>query len=125
MKKNDSLAAVLLSFFDQLGHEWCEGIMQAYAEISCQDGPFQKALLLWCTAQPMPTCSKSQASGCATWFSALLHDVDWQLRMCGIYCLQRLMAGCMEPEPLIHEISVLLKDKDSFVRQSAALVIGT
>jgi len=117
--------SVFSSLFDQVGYECCEGIMQAYAEISCQDAPFQKALLILCAAQPMSTFTISQASGCATWFSALLHDVDWQLRMCGIYCLQRLMAGCMEPEPLIHEISVLLKDKDSFVRQSAALVIGT
>jgi len=46
------------------------------------------------------------------------------VRMCAIHCLQRLMAGRMGPEPHIHEIALLLKDREPFVRQSAATALG-
>jgi len=124
MKKRDSLVPVFSSFFKTLGYECCETILQEYTDLPCHIGPCQKAVLLLSAAQPMPTFTKSQASGCAARCSALLHDVNWQLRMCAIYCLQRLMAGHMGPEPHIHEIDVLLKDREPFVRQSAATALG-
>jgi len=124
MKNRDSLVAVFSSIFKRLGYECCERILQEYAELPCHVGPCQKAVLLLAAAQPMPTFTKSQALGCSARVSALLRDVNWQLRMCAIYCLQRLMAGCMGPEPYIHQLAVLLKDRKPFVRQSAATALG-
>jgi len=124
MKSRGSLAPVFSLFFKRLGYECCTSILHEYADIPSHAGPSQKALLLLSAAQLLPTFTKSQASVCATWFSVLLNDVNWQLRMCAIYCLQRLMAGYMGPEPHIHGIALLLEDKEPFVRQSAATALG-
>jgi len=124
MKRRDSLVAAVSLLFTGLGYECWDGIMQGYANRLRQATPCQKAALLLSAAQPMSNFTTSQASHCAVWLSNLLHDVNWQLRMCAIYCLQRLMAGRMGPEPHIHAIAALLKDSEPIVRVAATSALG-
>merc|ERR1712083_1253932 len=59
---------------------------------------------------------------CASWFSSLLSDPNWQIRMCGIHCLQRSLAGTMAHHA--DAVAARLEDKESCVRQAAAIALG-
>jgi hypothetical protein len=124
LKKAASSAILGFSrIFNAIGYDGFRVIIGNPPTIWSKASPCQKALVLLAAARPLPTFSKSAAAACSAWFSCLLKDPNWEMRMCAIHCLQRTMAGNMVPHAA-DAIAAMLVDDVPFVRQSAATALG-
>jgi len=125
MKRCTSMTASFSLLFNSAC--WRSGFVQQCLDLLGDAGACQRALFLLCAARPMPTFTKTDATACASLLCPFLNHPCWQLRVCAIHSLQRLMAGCVDVRLRshnVHIISGLLNDSWPFVRQSAATAIG-
>lgn len=106
----------------QSGFGGLRAVMAAIDGTLQHAGDCQKALLLLCAACSLPRLQKSEAAVCAKWFALLLQSPSPELRVCGIICLQRIMAGNKVPEA--KGIGELLRDRDAAVRHAAIVALG-
>lgn len=109
----------------RLGFDGLRAVMEAFNTTLAHAGDCQKALLLLCAAYRLPQLSVAQAAVCAEWFVLLLQSTSPELRVCGIVCMQRIMAGyysCKAPE--VNVIGERVRDEVPAVRRAAIVALG-